>query len=72
MRVNANAPGDFSKRSNFSSEAVVTALTAYLSDKAGLVDFDAIKADVAPLAGAADGIIHQACFDAGFTDVSAL
>lgn len=69
MRVNVNYSGDESQASEYTEEATKTALTGYLSSRKGWVTFEDITSNVSQLEAAEQGVIHQACFDCGYTKV---
>lgn len=69
MKVNANFSGDESQASEYTKAPTKTALTDYLSGRKGWVTFEDIAANVAQLETAEQGVIHQACFDCGYTKV---
>lgn len=72
-QVNVNVKDDFSQQSEYTAnelpDGTGEALTAYLGGRQGWVSFDDIRANVTALENAEQGVIHQACFDAGFTGV---
>lgn len=69
MKVNANHSGDFRFLSEKTSQSVVDNLAGYLDGRAGWVDFEDIRQAVIELQSVSPGALHQACFDAGYTDI---
>lgn len=69
MYVNTSIKDDLSQQTEYTDAATVEALTAYLSGRKGLVTFEDIAANVSQLETAEQGVIHQACFDCGYTKV---
>lgn len=76
MNVDSNKSGDLSQQSEYTQEEMpagtAEALTTYLEGRKGWVSFEDISENVAQLNGAQDGVIHQVCFDCGYTSVSAV
>ena len=70
MKVNCNNSGDLSQSSEYTSDENKAALIAYLDTRSGWVEFDDIKSNVEAFAAAEPGVIHQACFDCGYTQVT--
>ncbi|PCJ11691.1 MAG: hypothetical protein COB04_18720 [Gammaproteobacteria bacterium] len=60
--------GDFSMNSQTTDAGLVSELQAYLGDRKGWVSFETLKTDVT--GDIADGVVHQALFDAGYTNVN--
>ena len=67
--VMTNVERKYSSMSGYSSENTKVMVSAYIGDRHALSNIDEIRRGVVEFAGESDGVIHQACIDAGFGDV---